>query len=277
MKNVTLSTILAGAALTALSMGAAEAGSDTKKMAIVPTAKAAGFGTLTAAIEAAGLTEVLTNEGPFTVFAPTDEAFAKLPEGTIESLLKDPEALKNILLYHVVPGNVMASDVVKLTQADMANGGSVMIKTGDNVMVNDAKVVKTDIAATNGVIHVIDTVLLPPANDDRAASILDTARNAGFTTLLAAVEAAGLTDALSGEGPFTVFAPTDAAFAKLPKGALDTLLADPKALRSILLYHVVSGEVTSEQVVKLSAAATLGARRSRSTRRTVSRSTVRRS
>jgi uncharacterized surface protein with fasciclin (FAS1) repeats len=130
--------------------------------AIYPTAKEAGFKTLSAAIEAAGLDKVLTDKGPFTVFAPTDEAFAKLPEGTVEALLKDKEALKNILLYHVVSGEVKAEDVVKIKSAEMLNGQTVEINTKKGVKVNDANVIKTDIVAENGIIHVIDTVLIPP-------------------------------------------------------------------------------------------------------------------
>lgn len=133
-----------------------------KKATIYSTAKEAGFNTLTAAIEAAGLDKTLNEGGPFTVFAPTDEAFAKLPEGTVEALLKDTESLKQILLYHVVEGEVMAADVVKLDAARTLNGKNVEINTTDGVTVNNAKVVKTDIAVSNGVIHVIDTVLLPP-------------------------------------------------------------------------------------------------------------------
>ena len=130
-------------------------------MAIYPTAKKAGFKTLTAAIEAAGLEKTLTEGGPFTVFAPTDSAFAKLPKGTLESLLKNKEALKNILLYHVVAGEVMAADVVKLTSAETLNGQKVKIDTTEGVKINNATVTKTDIKAKNGVIHVIDTVLIP--------------------------------------------------------------------------------------------------------------------
>jgi uncharacterized surface protein with fasciclin (FAS1) repeats len=130
-------------------------------MAIYPTAKSAGFETLSAAIQAAGLEETLTDGGPYTVFAPTDEAFAKLPDGTVEALLNDKDALKQVLLYHVVSGEVMAEDVVKLDTAEMLNGQTVTIDTKDGVKVNDAKVIKTDIAAKNGVIHVIDTVLIP--------------------------------------------------------------------------------------------------------------------
>lgn len=139
-------------------------GKTSPTQAIYPTAKSAGFETLTAAIEAAGLAEILTDGGPYTVFAPTDEAFAKLPEGTVEALLKDKEALKKVLLYHVVSGEVMAKDVVKLEKAEMLNGQTVRIDTKDGVKVNDAKVVKTDIKAENGVIHVIDTVLIPSSD-----------------------------------------------------------------------------------------------------------------
>jgi uncharacterized surface protein with fasciclin (FAS1) repeats len=132
---------------------------------IVDTAVSAGsFKTLTTALEAAGLVETLKGKGPFTVFAPTDGAFAKLPAGTVESLLQpaNKQKLKAILTYHVVAGNVKAADVIKLSSAKTLNGQSVLIKTaGGKVMINNATVVKADIAATNGTIHVIDTVLLP--------------------------------------------------------------------------------------------------------------------
>jgi uncharacterized surface protein with fasciclin (FAS1) repeats len=107
------------------------------------------------------LTETLRGAGPFTVFAPTDEAFAKLPEGTLESLLKDKAKLRSILTYHVVPGKVMASEVVKLTKAKTVQGQSVKIASSGGVMVDNAKVLRTDVPATNGVIHVIDTVIMP--------------------------------------------------------------------------------------------------------------------
>ena len=132
---------------------------------IVQTAVAAGsFTTLAKALEASGLVETLKGEGPFTVFAPTDDAFAKLPAGTLETLLK-PEnkaKLKRILTYHVVPGRVMAADVVKLHSARAVSGDTITIAThGNGVTVDNARVVTTDIAATNGVIHVIDAVILP--------------------------------------------------------------------------------------------------------------------
>jgi len=134
---------------------------------IVATADAAGsFKTLLAAATAAGLVETLQGEGPFTVFAPTDEAFAALPAGTLDSLLADPEALKKILLYHVVKGAVTADQVVGMTSADSVEGSPIVIAVKDGkVFLNDAaQVTATDIKASNGVIHVIDQVILPPAN-----------------------------------------------------------------------------------------------------------------
>ncbi len=221
---------------------------------IVDIAVADGrFTTLVAAVQAAGLAETLSGPGPFTVFAPTDDAFAKLPAGTVESLLADPEALSNILLYHVVAGKVMAADVVGLDYAMSVQGSPINITVeGDKVLVNDAQVVITDIEASNGVIHVIDTVILPPAD------IVDTAINDGrFTTLVAAVQAAGLVDALKGEGPLTVFAPTDEAFAKLPAGTVEALLADPEALANILLYHVAEGRLTAADITSVEKIKTL--------------------
>ncbi len=138
---------------------------DAPKKDIVDTAVGAGsFKTLAAALKAADLIETLKGKGPFTVFAPTDEAFAKLPAGTVESLLKpeNKEKLIAVLTYHVVPGKVMAADVVKLTEAKTVQGGKVTIEVKDGkVKVDGANVVKTDIAASNGVIHVIDAVILP--------------------------------------------------------------------------------------------------------------------
>lgn len=133
---------------------------------LVQTAVAAGqFTTLVKAVQAAGLVETLQGAGPFTVFAPTDAAFAKLPAGALEQLLANPEQLKAVLLYHVVPGRVTAEQVTKLDNARTAQGGSVSIRVnGSTVMVGGAQVVTADVAASNGVIHVIDTVLLPPAS-----------------------------------------------------------------------------------------------------------------
>ena len=211
---------------------------------VVDTAVAAdNFDTLVAAVKAAGLVETLKGPGPFTVFAPTDEAFTKLPEGTVESLLKPENRAKlvAILTYHVVPGQVIAKEAAELPKADTVQGASVLISAKDGtVRVGAANVIKADIAASNGVIHAIDTVLLPQ-------DIVGTAQAAGqFETLLAAAKAAGLVDALKGEGPLTVFAPTDAAFAALPAGTVEDLLRPENRdrLTAILKYHVVAGEIT---------------------------------
>ncbi|MEH2054943.1 MAG: fasciclin domain-containing protein [Nostoc sp.] len=129
---------------------------------ILDTAKNNGsFTTLVAAIQAAGLEDTLKGAGPFTVFAPTDEAFKKLPAGTVDALLKDPAKLKKILTYHVVSGKVLAADVVKLKTAKTVEGSDVKIDASNGVKINDAKVATADVAADNGVIHVIDTVLIP--------------------------------------------------------------------------------------------------------------------
>ncbi|HSB42339.1 MAG TPA: fasciclin domain-containing protein [Methylomirabilota bacterium] len=131
-------------------------------MDLVDTAVSAGsFNTLAKALTEAGLIETLKGEGPFTVFAPTDEAFAKLPPGTLEGLLKDKAKLQAVLTYHVVPGNVLAADVARLSAVRTVQGQDLRISTADGVRVNQAKVVKTDITASNGVIHVIDAVVLP--------------------------------------------------------------------------------------------------------------------
>lgn len=156
-------TLLALAATTALALPlAAPAFADGHGMNIVETAADAGtFTTLLAAAEAAGLVETLTGEGPLTVFAPTDEAFAALPEGTVEALLADIPALTAILTYHVVAGAVMSGDLSDGMTATTVNGADITVSIGEGVMINEANVVAADIETTNGVIHVIDAVLLP--------------------------------------------------------------------------------------------------------------------
>src|SRR3954462_3987600 len=160
MNRLIRTSALALVAALALSVPSRAADKD-----IVDTAVAAGsFKTLAAALKAAGLVDTLKGEGPFTVFAPTDEAFAKLPAGTVENLLKpeNKDKLVSILTYHVVPGDVTSKQVVKLTEAKTVNGQDVKINaTGGSVMIDNAKVIKPDVKASNGVIHVIDTVLIP--------------------------------------------------------------------------------------------------------------------
>lgn len=227
---------------------ATRVGAETKHgKNIVETAVAAGsFNVLAKALVTAELVDALQGEGPFTVFAPTDEAFAKLPAGTLEQLLL-PESkglLTAILKYHVVAGKVLAKDVVKLQAAKTLNGQRVDIAVHEGkVKVDGANVVKVDVEASNGVIHVIDQVVLPSSDD-----IVATAVKAGsFGTLAAALKAAALVEALQGKGPFTVFAPTDEAFANLPEGTVELLLQPenlPK-LKSVLAYHVVPGRIFS--------------------------------
>jgi uncharacterized surface protein with fasciclin (FAS1) repeats len=164
---VCLSLVLVGAisASAFAEKCAAKAPDKAKKeaaMDIIDTAVQAGsFKTLAAALEAAGLVKTLKGDGPFTVFAPTDEAFAKLPKGTVEALLKDKDKLTAVLTYHVVAGKVKAADVVKLHTAKTVQGQSLKVDAADGVKIDNAKVVQADIDCTNGVIHVIDTVLLP--------------------------------------------------------------------------------------------------------------------
>ncbi len=200
--------------------------------------------TLEAAVIAAGLVETLQGEGPFTVFAPTDDAFAALPAGTLDALLDDPTGdLSDILLYHVVAAKAMSTDLSDGQVIETVLGKDITVSISiDGIFINDAEVTLADIEADNGVVHVIDAVLIPPT-----ITVVDIIVNSeDHTTLEAAVGAAGLVETLQGEGPFTVFAPTDAAFAALPAGTLDALLDDPTGdLTDILLYHVVADKAMS--------------------------------
>lgn len=225
---------------------------------IVETAAAAGqFNTLLAAAEAAGLAETLMGEGPYTVFAPTDAAFAKLPKGTVESLLEpeNKDKLRAVLLYHVVPGRALAEDVVSKKAWTTAMGQRVDITTPHGgAQIDGVSIVKTDIEASNGVIHVIDRVIMPETR-----TIPEVADAAGsFATLLTAVKTAGLADTLMGEGPYTVFAPTDEAFAKLGTKVQDLLEPENRdTLVKILTSHVVPGRVYADQVAAMHEAETL--------------------
>ncbi|MFT4656145.1 MAG: transforming growth factor-beta-induced protein [Candidatus Aldehydirespiratoraceae bacterium] len=242
---------------------------------IVDVAVGAGsFETLVAAVGAADLVDTLTSAGPFTVFAPTDEAFAALPDGLVDALLlpENKDALVSILTYHVIGAEVPSSDVAP-GDVETVQGEAITISAeGDALKVNEATIIAVDVQADNGVIHVIDQVLVPPSIDaaallvadvmeeameeeameeESAGTIVDVAVGAGtFETLVAAVTAADLAETLSGEGPFTVFAPTDEAFAALPDGLVDALLLpeNKDALVAILTYHVLGAEVPSSDV-----------------------------
>lgn len=225
-------------------------------MTIVDAAVSNGsFTTLVAALQATGLDATLADtDSEFTVFAPTDAAFARLPEGTLESLTA--EQLSDILLYHVVPGKVMADAAITLAQSmdnmvETAGGVKVSLSFVDSMLfANGAKVSAADIMATNGVIHVVETVILPlSAIDASEQTIVEVALADpdNFSSLVDALLAADLVTTLSDEAAtFTVFAPTNAAFAKIDPQALAALLADNDELTNVLLTHVVSGaELTS--------------------------------
>ena len=242
-----------------LAFGSAAVAGPEGEATIVETAVEAGsFNTLVAAVQAAGLVDTLQGEGPFTVFAPTDEAFAKLPEGTVESLLQpeNRDQLIAILTYHVVAGDVRAETVVGLDAATTVQGQRVDITVADgSVSVDDATVTAADIVCSNGVIHVIDSVILPETR-----SIAEIAVETGnFETLVAALGAADLVDTFAGEGSFTVFAPTDDAFAKLPEGTVESLIQPENRdqLIAILTYHVLDGAVYADQALEAGAATTL--------------------
>lgn len=201
---------------------------------------------LAAVLDSTDLDVALSGTGPFTVFAPTDAAFDAVDPMTLISLLLDNEALSAILTYHVAGDSVMSTDLSDGQVITTLNGGDVTVSIMDGtVMINDATVIVADLVGANGVVHVIDAVLLPPA--PQPATVVEIIVNSpDHTVLETAVIAAGLDDDLSGEGPFTVFAPTDAAFAALPAGALEGLLADPTgALADLLLYHVAGAAALS--------------------------------
>lgn len=218
---------------------------------IVQTAQKAGnFQTLIAAAKAAGLVEALSAKGPLTIFAPTDEAFAKLPKGTVESLLKpeNKEMLKSVLLFHVVKGDVNSRSVMLGSGMTSLNSQRIDFATNEKgAWVNGAMVTGADIMCSNGTIHVIDTVIMPEQRN-----IVEVANSAGsFNTLLTAATQAGLAGALSGEGPFTILAPTDEAFANLPKGTVEMLLKpeNKQKLADILKYHVIPAKVYSTDAI----------------------------
>jgi len=213
---------------------------------IVETAIEAGsFKTLVKAVQEAGLVEALSGPGPLTVFAPTDEAFAEIPAETLNALLQDKEKLTSVLTYHVVAGNLLGAQVVRKNSIITLQGGAMSVDVSDGIKVDDANIIETDIRTSNGRIHVIDKVLMPK-------NIVETAVGAGiFNTLVTAVQEAGLVDVLSGPGPFTVFAPTDAAFAKVPASMLNDLLADKEQLAQVLTYHVAPGKLMAEDVVAM--------------------------
>jgi transforming growth factor-beta-induced protein len=215
---------------------------------ILDTARAAGtFKTLLAAAKAAGLTEALSAPGPITVFAPSDEAFGRLPEGTVASLL-EPEnktRLRTLLLHHVIESDVSLPALLRTPRLKTLAGQRLEVqRSGSTLRVGGATIDTAGLRCDNGVIHVVDRVLLPELRD--LATVAVEAKT--FTTLVAAAKAAGLVEALTGEAPLTVFAPSDEAFARLPEGTVARLLepGNRGSLQRLLLHHIVRGRVHAD-------------------------------
>lgn len=248
-----IAALVAVVAVAAVATPSAEAswarGKSGKSLSIVDRLEKAGsFTVLLAALETAKLKETLETEGPFTLFAPTDDAFGALLAKlgiTAEDLLANPDLAK-ILLYHVAGGDLGAGELLKSsTQATLSDGRPLLVVLeGLRVKVNGINVVRANVKAANGVIHYLDGVLLPPAGPLTISSLVDVLELDGrFTVLLAALDRAGLDDVLATGGPFTLFAPTDDAFTALlaELGVTADQLLDNPALTDILLYHVVEG------------------------------------
>ncbi|MCA9001021.1 MAG: fasciclin domain-containing protein [Planctomycetes bacterium] len=217
-------------------------------MDVLGTLQARGFNTLLTALDAAGLQPTFAGTDNYTILAPTDEAFANLPAGALADLLLPANlaTLQDVLTYHVVDGSVTAGTAVGAESPKALNGVTLLFADSQaGATVNEVSISMTNIPCTNGVIHVLDAVLLP------AGDIPTVAVERGFSTLAQALTAAGLIDDLQADGPFTVFAPTDAAFAALPPGILEDLLlpANQADLISVLLYHVVADELTAQEVL----------------------------
>ena len=242
------------------SISAYSGGSSNTIMDLV--AADARFKTLAAAVNAAGLGEVLSGAGPFTVFAPTDAAFESLPEGTVEALITEEgkTSLISILKNHVVSGRADLSSALGAGSISNLENNTLKVTFSEgSVRVNDAVLRQADVSTSNGIVHIIDSVLVP--TKEGPTSILETANKAGsFKTLLAAVETAGLEDYLESGESVTIFAPTDAAFNKLPAGTVEQLLKpeNRKKLETVLINHALQGSVGAGTALSQGTAETLG-------------------
>ena len=257
--------LLVSVALVAVASGptllarADEHRDESERRSLLARAAASGkAGTFVSAVVLANLIPTLKNDGNLTVLVPTDEAFSKLPAATRQALFSPAgaEKLQAILKYHVLPSRVLARQLASESRPKPLAGGFWTVASNDRgIAINNATVVEADVLARNGVIHFIDTVLTPPAAD--LLAVADKAGN--FKVLLEALEAAGLEDTLRRDGPFTIFAPTDEAFAALGQGTLSSLLekANRGKLREILKYHVVAGRVSARDAVVAGEAKTL--------------------
>jgi uncharacterized surface protein with fasciclin (FAS1) repeats len=214
---------------------------------ILEAAAAAGnFNTLAAALNAADLVGTLSGPGPFTVFAPTDAAFGTVPPGRLAYLLNpaNKARLQTLLTYHVVPGNLDSTAVLGSPFLTTVSGQRAVVDA-QALTIDGVQISSTDIICSNGIIHVLDGVMFPELRTVTGMA----ATTPDFSTLFTALQVAGLDDDLEAAGPFTVFAPTNAAFAALPPGVLDSLINDPNALGNVLLYHATPGRLYAEDVL----------------------------
>lgn len=235
------------------------------------------FSTLVGFVEAAGLVTTLSGTGPFTVFAPTNDAFAAVPAEIVAALTANTTLLAQVLTYHVVPGTILSTDLTEGAQVATVEGSTVEVASLDPVMINDATVITADIAATNGVIHVIDKVLIPPtltldppatmSPPSTGPVVTETPPSTGNTivdlaastpelsTLASLLGQAGFIEALSGPGPFTVFAPTNKAFNSMYGPIRNYIIRTPLLLADVLTYHVVAGSSIFSTDLQLGATA----------------------
>lgn len=237
--------------------------SEAQGKTIVDVAVGTGaHNTLVAAVKAAGYVELLSGSDELTVFAPTDRAFSALESGLVESLLekRNLATLQEVLGYHVVAGRMTAADIIRETELRTLSGQRVTVDVrADGVFIGGAKVVTADVAADNGIVHVLGGVMLPATDD-----VVTVASNAGaFGTLLTAVRAAGLVEAINGDTPLTILAPTDSAFAALDQKLLGSLLEpDNKTrLQDVLKLHVIPGRLSALDLATYGTVETLGGQR----------------
>jgi len=207
------------------------------------------FTTLFQLLELTELDGTLSEEGPYTIFAPTDDAFGALPEGLLSSLMEDKDKLAQFILSHVSSGYIDSTALSSYNTLETLSGVGINVVANGNIMVNGSTVVASDIECSNGLIHVIDAVMITQSMQ-LSENILDTLIERGnFTSLVGSVQAASLVETLSGDGPFTIFAPTDDAFSALPEGVLEDYLSDIPMLTDVLMYHLVNGAFYANELV----------------------------
>ncbi len=248
-------TALAAVAFTATAAASSAVAQTPDKNLVQIAASDANFSTLVSLVQTAGLADTLATTSPLTVFAPTNAAFDALPRATVARITSNPQVLRDVLTYHVVPRRLTASHVVQRRWIQTLQGSSlrVRVNSGGVFLNGSAKVTRTDAMATNGVAHVVDHVLIPRRHRD-VVGVLST--DPRFSTLVSLVQKAGLSEALA-SSTVTVFAPTNDAFKKLPPATLAAVGNDPALLKRVLLYHVLNGKLSARKAAALGHAVTL--------------------